>query len=73
MQPTPRFEPQVGARIAFVRVGSNREYVAVTDAKGKYSISLPEGHYLIRAFYIVGPHEVTITAGQQLEADFNEW
>jgi hypothetical protein len=64
--------PSVGASIKFVRIGSNREYVAVTDSIGNYSVSLPAGHYLIRAFYLVGPHEVTVIAGQRVEADLIE-
>jgi hypothetical protein len=46
--------------------------VAVTDSIGNYSVSLPAGHYLIRAFYLVGPHEVTLIAGQRVEADLIE-
>jgi hypothetical protein len=72
MDKNPRYEPEAGARIEFDRVGTNRKYVAVTDAKGTYSISLPAGHYVIRAFYLIGPHELTVIAGQSVEADFNE-
>ena len=71
-QEATALHPQRGALITFVRVGSNREYPARTDSMGNYSVSLPEGHYLIRAFYLVGPHEVTVIAGKRIEADFVE-
>ena len=69
--------PQADVPIKFVRVGSNREYVAVTNSMGDYSVSLPAGHYLIgrAALYLVavGPHDVTVIAGQPVEADFIAW
>jgi hypothetical protein len=64
--------PQRGALITFIRIGSNRQYPVITDSMGNYSVSLPEGHYLIRAFYLVGPHEVTVVAGKRFEANFVE-
>jgi hypothetical protein len=44
---------------------------------GNYSVSLPVGHYLIgrASLYLVavGPHDVTVIAGQPVEADFIAW
>jgi hypothetical protein len=62
----------VGVAIKFVRVGWNREYVAVTDSLGNYSVSLPVADYLIRqtSLYARGPREVTVIPGKRVEADF---
>lgn len=62
--------PGVGVRIKFVRVGWNREYVAVTDSRGNYSVSLPVGQYRIGPYFIRGPSEVTVIADQRVEADY---
>lgn len=62
--------PGVRVPIKFVRVGWNREYVAVTDSMGNYSVSLPVGQYRIGPYFIKGPSEVTVIADQRVEADF---
>jgi hypothetical protein len=65
--------PWAGVRIAFVNAANKRQYVAVTDSKGDYSISLPVGRYNIQAFYLIGPRDVTVGKRQRIEADFIEW
>jgi hypothetical protein len=44
-------EPIEGARIRFQLETGGLHYVAVTDASGGYSVSLPAGRYLILAEY----------------------
>jgi hypothetical protein len=71
-QEATALHPLVGVAIKFVRVGWSREYVAVTDSLGNYSVSLPVGDYLIRqtSLYARGPGEVRVISGQRVEADF---
>jgi hypothetical protein len=65
--------PWAGVQIAFVNDATKRRYVAVTDTKGDYSVSLPVGHYAIGAYYFVGPRDLTVVKDQRTEADFIEW
>jgi hypothetical protein len=49
-------------------------YVAVTDSMGKYSISLPAGHYFVKGYFATAsPGDVTVTAGQRIEDEFQYW
>jgi hypothetical protein len=58
-------------KIQFGRAGDRRVYVAVTDSMGRYTASLPAGHYIIKGFFpFLSPAEATVTAGQRVEADF---
>ena len=70
---SPRYDPVAGARIQFVRVDSHRKYVAVTDSRGDYSISLPAGEYSISAYFADGPREIAVAPDQRTEADFHDY
>jgi hypothetical protein len=63
--------PDPGRKIPFARTGDGRVFVVVTDSMGKYSISLPAGHYIVKGFFaFLAPADVTVTAGRRTEADF---
>lgn len=64
------YETVPGAKLQFVRADSNVVIVAVTDSMGNYSISLPPGHYVVPGYWDGGPREVTVIAGQRVEADY---
>jgi hypothetical protein len=66
--------PVSGEKIQFARPSDGRVYVAVTDSAGKYSISLPAGHYVVKGYFATAlPGDVTVTAGQRVEDDFQYW
>jgi hypothetical protein len=67
--------PDPARKIPFVRTSDGRTYVAVTDSIGRYSISLPAGHYTIKGFFAnISPAQVIVTAGQRVEVDFQyDW
>jgi hypothetical protein len=63
--------PETRKKIQFARPSDGRVYVAVTDSMGRYTVSLPAGHYIIKGFFpFISPAEVAVTAGQRAEADF---
>ena len=68
-----RYEAVPGAKLPFVQTSDNSTFTAVTDSRGYYSISLPAGHYTMPLFVDSGPKELNVIAGQQFEADFEEW
>jgi len=79
-------EPVEGARIRFQLENGGQHYVAVTDASGGYSVSLPPGRYLILAEYSArqgysaatlpaswGWKPFSIKAGQHLVMDLHSF
>jgi hypothetical protein len=63
--------PETRQKIQFAQPSDAWVYEAVTDSMGRYTISLPAGHYIIKGFFpFVSPAEVTVTAGQRVERDF---
>ena len=67
------YEAVPGAKVPFVRTSDNSTFMAVTDSRGYYSISLPVGHYTIPLFVNSGPKELNLGAGERVEADFEAW